>query len=161
MSSPAAVGYWVMAPGHGALCPTALPAPLPDDLVLRALCTGVSPGTERLVGLGRVPATMDSVMAVPGMQGSFALPLLYGFTMWLTTAMNPPAPDPMQQRIFQLMPILFTFIMAGFPAGLLLYWTFSNVFSIFQQYINMRKFQVENPIDDFIAKVRGQPKAAA
>jgi YidC/Oxa1 family membrane protein insertase len=81
--------------------------------------------------------------------------------MWLTTAMNPPAPDPMQQRIFQLMPILFTFIMAGFPAGLLLYWTFSNVFSIFQQYINMRKFQVENPIDDFIAKVRGQPKAAA
>ena len=89
------------------------------------------------------------------------LPLLYGFTMWLTTAMNPPAPDPMQQRIFQLMPILFTFIMAGFPAGLLLYWTFSNVFSILQQYINMRKFQVENPIDDFIAKVRGQPKAAA
>jgi YidC/Oxa1 family membrane protein insertase len=88
------------------------------------------------------------------------LPLLYGFTMWLTTAMNPPAPDPMQQRIFQLMPIMFTFIMAGFPAGLLLYWTFSNVFSIFQQYINMRKFQVENPIDDFIAKVRGQPKAA-
>jgi hypothetical protein len=79
MSSPAAVGYWVMAPGHGALCPTALPAPLPDDLVLRALCTGVSPGTERLVGLGRVPATMDSVMAVPGMQGSFALPLLYGY----------------------------------------------------------------------------------
>jgi YidC/Oxa1 family membrane protein insertase len=80
--------------------------------------------------------------------------------MWLTTAMNPPAPDPMQQRIFQLMPIMFTFIMAGFPAGLLLYWTFSNVFSIFQQYINMRKFGVDNPIDDFIAKLRGEPKEA-
>jgi YidC/Oxa1 family membrane protein insertase len=88
------------------------------------------------------------------------LPLLYGFTMWLTTAMNPPAPDPMQQRIFSLMPIMFTFIMAGFPAGLLLYWTFSNVFSIFQQYINMRKFKVENPIDDFIARFRGEAKAA-
>ena len=87
------------------------------------------------------------------------LPLLYGFTMWLTTAMNPPAPDPMQQRIFQLMPIMFTFIMAGFPAGLLIYWTFSNVFSIFQQYVNMRKFGVDNPIDDFIARIRGEAKA--
>ncbi len=87
------------------------------------------------------------------------LPLLYGFTMWLTTAMNPPAPDPMQQRIFQLMPIMFTFIMAGFPAGLLLYWTFSNVFSIFQQYIIMHRLKVENPIDDFIGKVTGRAKA--
>ncbi|ATQ40906.1 membrane protein insertase YidC [Caulobacter mirabilis] len=87
------------------------------------------------------------------------LPLLYGFTMWLTTAMNPPAPDPMQQRIFQLMPILFTFIMAGFPAGLLLYWTFSNVFSIFQQYIIMHRLKVDNPIDDFLAKIRGEGKA--
>ena len=87
------------------------------------------------------------------------LPLLYGFTMWLTTAMNPPAPDPVQQRVFQLMPIMFTFIMAGFPAGLLIYWTFSNVFSIFQQYVNMRKFGVENPIDSFIARIRGEAKA--
>ena len=50
------------------------------------------------------------------------LPILYGVTMWLTTSMSPPAPDPMQQRIFQLMPLLFTFIMApvrGRPAGLL------------------------------------------
>jgi YidC/Oxa1 family membrane protein insertase len=87
------------------------------------------------------------------------LPLLYGFTMWLTTAMNPPAPDPMQQRIFQLMPILFTFIMAPFAVGLLLYWTFSNVFSIFQQYVIMHRLKTENPIDDFIARVRGAGKA--
>ncbi|MES2032813.1 MAG: membrane protein insertase YidC [Pseudomonadota bacterium] len=88
------------------------------------------------------------------------LPLLYGFTMWLTTAMNPPAPDPMQQRIFQLMPILFTFIMAGFPMGLLLYWTFSNVFSIFQQYIIMHRLKVENPIDDFINRFRSSDAKA-
>ncbi|MDP1739116.1 MAG: membrane protein insertase YidC [Caulobacter sp.] len=87
------------------------------------------------------------------------LPLLYGFTMWLTTAMNPPAPDPMQQRIFQLMPIMFTFIMAPFAVGLLLYWTFSNVFSIFQQYIIMHRLKTDNPIDDFIARVRGNGKA--
>ncbi len=96
---------------------------------------------------------------VPALVHLGFLPLLYGFTMWLTTAMNPPAPDPMQQRIFQLMPIIFTFVMAGFPAGLLLYWTFSNVFSIFQQYVNMRKFGVDNPIDDFLAKIRGEAKA--
>jgi len=89
------------------------------------------------------------------------LALLYGFTMWLTTAMNPPAPDPMQQRIFQLMPIMFTFIMAGFPAGLLIYWTFSNLFSIFQQYIIMHRLKVENPIDNFIARLRGEGKATA
>ena len=89
------------------------------------------------------------------------LPLLYGFTMWLVTAMNPPAPDPMQQRIFQLMPIMFTFIMAGFPAGLLVYWTFSNVFSIFQQYVIMHRLKTDNPIDDFIARIRGEGKATA
>ncbi|HRD29866.1 MAG TPA: membrane protein insertase YidC, partial [Caulobacter sp.] len=89
------------------------------------------------------------------------LPLLYGFTMWLVTAMNPPAPDPMQQRIFQLMPIMFTFIMAGFPAGLLVYWTFSNVFSIFQQYVIMHRLKTENPIDTFLARLRGEDKATA
>ena len=89
------------------------------------------------------------------------LPLLYGFTMWLVTSMNPPAPDPMQQRIFQLMPIMFTFIMAAFPAGLLVYWTFSNVFSIFQQYVIMHRLKTDNPIDDFIARIRGETKAAA
>jgi len=89
------------------------------------------------------------------------LPLLYGFTMWLVTSMNPPAPDPMQQRIFQLMPIMFTFIMAAFPAGLLVYWTFSNVFSIFQQYVIMHRLKTENPIDTFIARLRGGDKATA
>ena len=89
------------------------------------------------------------------------LPLLYGFTMWLVTSMNPPAPDPMQQRIFQLMPIMFTFIMAAFPAGLLVYWTFSNVFSIFQQYVIMHRLKTDNPIDDFIARIRGETKATA
>ena len=83
------------------------------------------------------------------------LPLLYGFTMWLTTAMNPPAPDPMQQRIFQLMPIMFTFIMATFPVGLLIYWTWSNVLSILQQYVIMHRLEVDNPIDGFIKRVRG------
>ena len=86
--------------------------------------------------------------------------IIYGITMWLTTAMNPPAPDPVQQRIFQLMPIMFTFIMAPFAAGLLIYWTWNNVLTIAQQYVIMRRFKVDNPIDDLIGKFTGKGKAA-
>jgi YidC/Oxa1 family membrane protein insertase len=76
--------------------------------------------------------------------------------MWLQQAMNPPAPDPVQRQIFALMPILFTFIMAPFAAGLLIYWTWNNVLSILQQYVIMHRFKAENPIDDFIAKVKAR-----
>jgi YidC/Oxa1 family membrane protein insertase len=101
--------------------------------------------------------------AIPLLGGFFNGPLhlgpwviAYGFTMWLTTAMNPPAPDPMQQRIFQLMPILFTFIMAPFAVGLIIYWTWNNVLSILQQYVIMHRLKVDNPIDDALAKLRGK-----
>ena len=87
------------------------------------------------------------------------LALAYGVTMWLTTAMNPPVGDPIQQKIFQFMPIIFTFIMAPFAVGLLIYWTWSNVLTIGQQYIIMRRFKVDNPIDDLIARFSGKPKA--
>ena len=86
------------------------------------------------------------------------LALCYGVTMWLTTSMNPPAGDPVQQKIFQFMPIIFTFIMAPFAVGLLIYWTWSNVLTIIQQYIIMRRFKVDNPIDSLIAKITGKPR---
>jgi 2-desacetyl-2-hydroxyethyl bacteriochlorophyllide A dehydrogenase len=76
----AARGYWVTAPACGELRATTLATPGEGDVVLRALRTGISPGTERLVGLGRVPPAHDATMAVPGMQGSFALPILYGYS---------------------------------------------------------------------------------
>ncbi|MFN3512143.1 MAG: membrane protein insertase YidC [Phenylobacterium sp.] len=84
------------------------------------------------------------------------LAILYGFTMWLSMAMNPPAPDPVQQKIFQFMPIMFTFIMAPFAAGLLIYWTWNNVLSILQQYVIMRRFKVDNPIDKIISRFSGK-----
>lgn len=87
------------------------------------------------------------------------LPILYGFTTWLTTSMSPPAPDPMQQRIFQLMPILFTFIMAQFAIGLLVYYTWSNILTAIQQYVIMRRFKVDNPIDQLIGKFTNRGKA--
>ncbi|MGV8929757.1 MAG: membrane protein insertase YidC [Brevundimonas sp.] len=93
--------------------------------------------------------------------GTFALSVLaifYGLTMWLQMAMSPPAPDPMQRRIFQFMPVVFTFIMATFPAGLLIYWAWSNILTILQQYVIMHRLKTENPIDTFIARIK-QAKA--
>jgi YidC/Oxa1 family membrane protein insertase len=89
-----------------------------------------------------------------------AWPLLYGLTMWLTTAMSPPAPDPIQQKIMMWMPFIFTFILAQFAAGLLIYYTWSNILTIIQQYIIMRRFKVDNPIDQIIRKVTGKPEPA-
>jgi YidC/Oxa1 family membrane protein insertase len=71
--------------------------------------------------------------------------------------MSPPAPDPTQQKIFKLMPIVFTFIMAQFAIGLLIYYTWSNILTGLQQYVIMRRFKVDNPIDRLIARMQGKP----
>ncbi len=66
-------------------------------------------------------------------------PLLMGASMFLQQKLNPPPPDPIQARIFMFLPIVFTVIMASFPAGLVIYWTWNNVLSILQQWWLMRK----------------------
>ncbi|HEX4179912.1 MAG TPA: membrane protein insertase YidC [Caulobacteraceae bacterium] len=86
-------------------------------------------------------------------------PLIYGFTMWLSQSMSPPAPDPTQQRIFQLMPILFTFTLSQFTVGLLIYWCWSNTLGILQQYVIMRRYKVDNPIDKFLSRFGGAKAA--
>lgn len=66
-------------------------------------------------------------------------PLIMGVTMFLQMQMNPAPPDPTQQMIFRWMPVLFTFMMAGFPAGLVIYWTWNNLLSILQQGFIMKR----------------------
>lgn len=61
-------------------------------------------------------------------------PLVMGITMWVQMQLNPPQPDPIQQQIFQWMPVMFTFLLASFPAGLVIYWSWSNLLSIAQQW---------------------------
>ena len=61
------------------------------------------------------------------------LPLLMGITMWIQMRLNPAPPDPVQAQIFNWMPIFFTFLLASFPAGLVLYWAWNNFLSIIQQ----------------------------
>lgn len=86
--------------------------------------------------------------------------IAYGATTWLTTSMSPPAPDPTQQRMLQLMPLLFTFVMASFPIGLLVYYTWSNVLTTIQQYVMMRRYKVDNPIDRILGRLTGKAPAA-
>ena len=68
-----------------------------------------------------------------------AWPLIMGVTMWLQMKLNPPPPDPTQQMIFEWMPVIFTFMLASFPAGLVIYWAWNNSLSVAQQSVIMRK----------------------
>ena len=86
------------------------------------------------------------------------LALLYGISMSLMYTLTPPAADPMQAKIFKLMPWVFMFILAPFPAGLLVYWVWNNMLSFGQQYYITRKFKVDTPIDQFFRKVTGKEK---
>ena len=70
-------------------------------------------------------------------------PLIMGVTMFVQMQMNPPPPDPIQARMFQVLPIFFTFILAGFPAGLVIYWAWNNFLSLLQQGYIMRRHGVE------------------
>lgn len=67
------------------------------------------------------------------------LPVLMGITMYLQQKLNPPMADPVQQKIFTFMPIMFTFILAGFSVGLVIYWTWNNILTICQQWVIMRR----------------------
>jgi YidC/Oxa1 family membrane protein insertase len=53
--------------------------------------------------------------------------------------MNPEPTDPIQKALFAWMPVIFTFMLGAFPAGLVIYWTWNNVLSLAQQYYIMRK----------------------
>ncbi len=70
-------------------------------------------------------------------------PLLMGITMWIQMRLNPAPPDPVQAQMFNWMPVIFTYSMAGFPAGLTIYWAWSNFLSIIQQSYIMKKHGTE------------------
>jgi YidC/Oxa1 family membrane protein insertase len=66
-------------------------------------------------------------------------PLIMGVTMWVQMKLNPAPPDPTQKMIFDWMPIVFTFMLASFSAGLVIYWAWNNFLSVVQQSVIMRK----------------------
>ena len=66
-------------------------------------------------------------------------PLIMGVTMWFQMKLNPPPPDPTQKMIFDYMPIIFTFMLASFSAGLVIYWAWNNTLSVLQQSFIMHR----------------------
>jgi YidC/Oxa1 family membrane protein insertase len=66
-------------------------------------------------------------------------PLIMGITMWFQMKLNPAPPDPTQAMIFNWMPVIFTFMLASFPAGLVIYWAWNNTLSVLQQSVIMHR----------------------
>jgi YidC/Oxa1 family membrane protein insertase len=66
-------------------------------------------------------------------------PLLMGISMFLQQKLNPQPPDPVQAKVFLLMPVVFTFLLSTFPAGLVIYWTWNNILSMAQQAFIMKR----------------------
>jgi YidC/Oxa1 family membrane protein insertase len=71
----------------------------------------------------------------------FIMPLIMGASMWFQQKLNPPPPDPMQAKVMQFLPIIFTFFFLFFPSGLVLYWVVNNILSIAQQWVITRNIE--------------------
>ena len=83
---------------------------------------------------GLIPWTPPEAVAHLGVW-----PLIMGFTMWLQQKLNPQPTDPMQAKMFQILPFVFTFMLGQFAAGLVIYWAWSNSLSILQQWVITRR----------------------
>ena len=70
-------------------------------------------------------------------------PIAMGISMWIQQKLNPKPPDPIQQKIFAFFPIFLCVILAPFPAGLVIYWTFNNIFTMIQQYYIQSKMTIK------------------
>jgi YidC/Oxa1 family membrane protein insertase len=108
------------------------------------------------------PANLANALSYVGIEvpqflmiifGLGVLGVLLGFTMWLTFKLNPSTLDPMQQKIFDIMPWILMFVMAPFAAGLLLYWVTSNILTLAQQkYLYSKHPQLRAAIEEDKAK---------
>ena len=88
-------------------------------------------------------------------------PVIMGITMWVQMRLNPPPADPTQAMIFNWMPVIFTFMLASFPAGLVIYWAWNNFLSVVQQWVIMRRHGVEVDLFGNIKNsFKRKPKAA-
>lgn len=82
---------------------------------------------------GLIPWTPPNFLMI----GAWAL--IMGLTMFLQQRLNPQPPDPIQAKVFMALPVVFTFMLAHFPAGLVIYWSWNNTLSIIQQWVIMRR----------------------
>jgi YidC/Oxa1 family membrane protein insertase len=88
---------------------------------------------------GLLPITPPEIWLLGSTVGAW--PIIMGVTMFLQQKMNPAPPDPIQARIFLAMPFIFTFILAPFAAGLVIYWAWNNILSVLQQWVILRQMK--------------------
>lgn len=88
---------------------------------------------------GLIPVDPTALPLIGGFLVLGAWPLIMGLTMFVQMRLNPPPADATQAAIFAWMPVIFTFMLAGFPAGLVIYWAWNNFLSILQQYFIMKR----------------------
>ena len=74
----------------------------------------------------------------------FVLPLMMAGAMLIQTKLNPAPADPMQAKVMQIMPIMFSVMFAFFPSGLVLYWVTNTILSIMQQWLINKKLGVND-----------------
>ncbi len=99
-----------------------------EDLAPKVLISRAAHGEE-----------VAALRATGKLPGIGAWPLIMGVSMFLQQKINPQPADPMQARIMMMLPIIFTFILARFPSGLVIYWAWNNTLSIAQQWVIMKR----------------------
>ena len=110
---------------------------------------------------GLIPWNPGSVPLIGGLLMIGVWPLLYGGTMVLLQGLSAPPTDKMQRAIMRWIPLIFMVLFAGFASGLVIYYVWSNLISVVQQYIIMRRTGVDTEFDKFIAKRFGKKTPAA
>ncbi|MBT3358218.1 MAG: membrane protein insertase YidC [Rhodospirillales bacterium] len=81
----------------------------------------------------------DPLTIIPASISIGVWPLIMGISMFLQQKLNPQPADPVQAKVFMFLPLIFTFLLAQFPAGLVIYWAWNNTLSIGQQWVIMKK----------------------
>lgn len=89
-----------------------------------------------MTGFGLIPWDVPEILSIVNIG---LWPIIMGLTMFFQQRLNPTPADPVQAKIFLFMPLIFTFILAPFPAGLVIYWAWNNILSIGQQWVIMQK----------------------
>jgi YidC/Oxa1 family membrane protein insertase len=110
---------------------------------------------------GLLPYDPSAVPVIGSFLAIGIWPVIMGITMWVQMRLNPPPADPTQAIIFNWMPVIFTFMLATFPAGLVIYWAWNNFLSILQQWVIMKRHGVEVDLFGNIKNsFKRKPKAA-
>jgi YidC/Oxa1 family membrane protein insertase len=107
---------------------------------------------------GLIPFDPTTLPLVGSFMHLGAWAVIMGITMWVQMKLNPAPPDPTQQMIFNWMPIIFTFMLANFPAGLVIYWAWNNTLSVAQQSVIMHRNGAKIELWDNLKRTFTKPK---